>query len=121
MLILLAGFAAGLVAAMIAGRAPNWLAGFYALASVVTFAIYARDKSAARRGEWRTPEDTLHLLALAGGWPGAVLAQRWLRHKSQKASFRAVFWLTALANCGAAGWLLTAPGAAPLRAALGVA
>lgn len=120
-LILLTGFAAALAFAVMKGKAPNLLAGFYALASAITFGIYALDKSAARRGEWRTPESTLHLLALAGGWPGAVLAQRWLRHKSRKTSFRSLFWVTALANCAALGWLLAAPGAALFRLALGVA
>ena len=120
-LILLAGFACALAVGVSNGHWPRWLAGLYGLVSGLTFAVYAHDKSAARRGAWRTPERTLHLLALVGGWPGAVLAQRWLRHKSQKAGFRAVFWLTAWANCGALGWLLMAPGAAALRAALGMA
>ncbi len=119
--ILLTGFAAALAVAVMKGKAPGVVAGFYALASAITFVIYAHDKSAARSGEWRTPENTLHLLALIGGWPGAVLAQRWLRHKSQKASFRTLFRVTVLANCGALGWLLAAPGAAPIRLALGVA
>lgn len=34
------------------------------------------------------------LLGLAGGWPGAVLAQQWLRHKSSKLSFRWRFHVT---------------------------
>ncbi|WP_045233864.1 DUF1294 domain-containing protein [Deinococcus pimensis] len=66
--------------------------------SAVTFAVYARDKRAAARGGWRTPEVTLHLLALCGGWPGALLAQRTLRHKTRKLIFRVVFVLTVLAN-----------------------
>lgn len=66
----------------------------YLLLSLVTFIAYAVDKSAARRRMQRTPERTLHLLALAGGWPGAWLAQRVLRHKSAKARFLVVFWLT---------------------------
>ncbi|WP_454739750.1 DUF1294 domain-containing protein [Cupriavidus necator] len=42
------------------------------LASVVTFFAYADDKTRASRNAWRTPETTLHLLALCGGWPGAL-------------------------------------------------
>ena len=58
-------------------------------------------------GMWRTKESHLHLLALAGGWPAAWLAQQTLRHKSQKAAFRAVYALTVVAHCGAlAAWLL---------------
>lgn len=79
-------------------RPPGWLALAYLGLSVLTFASYAVDKAAARSGAWRTPEKTLHLLALAGGWPGALLAQQWLRHKSTKAGFRGVFWTTVLLN-----------------------
>jgi uncharacterized membrane protein YsdA (DUF1294 family)/cold shock CspA family protein len=70
----------------------------YAVASIVTFLAYALDKSAAIQGRWRTPEQALHLLALAGGWPGALLAQQLLRHKSSKPSFVAGFWGTVLVN-----------------------
>jgi uncharacterized membrane protein YsdA (DUF1294 family) len=75
-----------------------WIAAAYAGLSLITFVVYAIDKSAARRKGPRTPERTLHLLSLAGGWPGALLAQRWLRHKSAKASFRRVFWVTVVVN-----------------------
>jgi uncharacterized membrane protein YsdA (DUF1294 family) len=87
----------------------------YALLSLITFVAYAWDKSAARSGAWRTAEATLHLLGLAGGWPGALIAQQTLRHKSKKASFLAVFWLTVLINCGAALWLHTERGQAALQ------
>ncbi|MFG0284927.1 MAG: DUF1294 domain-containing protein [Phycisphaerales bacterium JB039] len=69
-----------------------WPAGWYILASVVTVVAYAVDKRAAAKGRWRTREKTLHLLALAGGWPGALVAQRWLRHKTRKRGFQAVTW-----------------------------
>jgi uncharacterized membrane protein YsdA (DUF1294 family)/cold shock CspA family protein len=79
-------------------RPPFWFAGVYLVISAVAFVAYAADKSAARRQAWRTPESTLHLLALAGGWPGALLAQQLLRHKSTKAEFRSVFWATVMLN-----------------------
>lgn len=75
--------------------------------SVVTYVIYWWDKSAARKGKWRTPESTLHILAVAGGWPGALIAQQTLRHKTQKQSFRWVFWLTVLVNVGVFIWFFT--------------
>lgn len=84
-----------------AGWSHAWITAaalFYAIASIVTFAVYAADKSAARRRAWRTRESTLHLLALAGGWPGALVAQKVLRHKSAKAGFRKVFWVTVFLN-----------------------
>lgn len=82
-------------------RPPSWLLWWYAGLSALTFVIYALDKSAAQSGQWRTKESTLHLLALGGGWPGALVAQQLLRHKSAKAEFRAVFWLTVLLNVAA--------------------
>lgn len=79
---------------------------FYLLISVVTYMIYAIDKSAAMQNRWRVPEKTLHLLSLCGGWPGAFIAQQYLRHKTQKASFRLVYWLTVGAHLGFVGWLI---------------
>ena len=66
--------------------------------NAATFYAYWLDKDAARRQAWRTSENTLHLMALLGGWPGAWLAQQVLRHKSVKASFRRAYWLTAGLN-----------------------
>lgn len=76
------------------GSAWGWLALLYLVASAVTFAVYARDKQAAVRGTRRTSERTLHWLALVGGWPGALLAQRLLRHKTRKPFFRTMLRLT---------------------------
>ena len=53
----------------------------------------ARRKAQARAKEWRLSEATLHLLELIGGWPGAFVAQRCLRHKCSKLSYQAVFWV----------------------------
>src|SRR5207342_554109 len=75
------------------------------MSGVAIFA-YAYDKSAASRGRWRTKESTLHIVALLGGWPGALLAQDLFRHKSSKTEFQAVFWTTVVVNCGALVWLL---------------
>lgn len=74
------------------GVAP-WAGGWCAAASLFAFIACWHDKRSARAQTWRTPEGTLHLLELLGGWPGAFLAQRWFRHKTVKASYQAVFWL----------------------------
>jgi uncharacterized membrane protein YsdA (DUF1294 family)/cold shock CspA family protein len=79
----------------------------YAVMSGVTFVAYASDKTLARRGDWRIPEATLHLLAIFGGWPGALLAQQWLRHKNRKLLFQAIFWIIVVAHI--AFWILLAP------------
>ena len=76
------------------------LAGLALLASMVSFGLYGWDKRAAQQGSWRVAERTLHLWALLGGWPGAWLAQRQFRHKTQKVSFRVLFWLTVLVHSG---------------------
>lgn len=102
-----------------AGKAPLALPLVYLGASVITFIAYLIDKSAAQAKRWRTPESTLHLCALACGWPGALAAQYLLRHKSKKASFLRAFWFTVAVNFGALCWLLFAQHAAGLRAMLG--
>lgn len=82
-------------------RVPGVVAAVYLVASLVCFLAYAFDKSAAARGRWRTSEGTLLTLGLVGGWPGAIVAQQVLRHKSSKASFRAAFWGTVVLNVAA--------------------
>lgn len=95
---------------VVAGNISEIFLVGYAVLSLVTFFAYALDKSAAKRGAWRTPEATLLLLGLAGGWPGGLIAQETLRHKSKKTSFRVVFWVTVLMNCAALAWLHTDSG-----------
>lgn len=92
-----------------AGRLP-WIACVaYLSASAVTAVAYAFDKRAAKKGQWRTQESTLHLLALAGGWPGAWIAQQLLRHKTRKSSFMAVFVASVLLNLAAMAWVIIEP------------
>ena len=83
------------------GRLAPWVLGAAVAINLITFLAYAMDKSAAQNGQWRTKESHLHLLSLAGGWPGAWCAQQWLRHKSSKVEFRAVYWVTVVLHCGA--------------------
>jgi uncharacterized membrane protein YsdA (DUF1294 family)/cold shock CspA family protein len=99
-----------LIAATLAGRLPLAVIAAYGVVSVLTFLVYWFDKSAARHGQWRTKESSLLLLGLAGGWPGAVVAQRVLRHKSRKQSFQVPFWGTVVMNSVALGWLATDSG-----------
>ena len=86
--------------------APAWLLFSYGLMSVISFVAYALDKDAAKRLGQRTPETTLHLLDLIGGWPGGRFAQLWLRHKSVKAEYQAGFWFTVILNLAALGCLV---------------
>jgi uncharacterized membrane protein YsdA (DUF1294 family)/cold shock CspA family protein len=100
-LLLMMGWGALLAWGAWTSRLPLWALGAVAVLNLLTFLVYAVDKSAARNGRWRTRESSLHLLSLAGGWPGAWFAQQWLRHKSRKAAFRAVYWATVLLHCAA--------------------
>lgn len=65
----------------------------YPVISLFSFALYTNDKFSAKRGTWRTPEKTLILCDLAGGWIGGFIAQRRLRHKVSKHSYQAAFWI----------------------------
>ncbi|HBI68615.1 MAG TPA: DUF1294 domain-containing protein [Massilia sp.] len=91
--------------ATLAWGLPPLVAGAYVVTSLSCFVAYAIDKSAARKGGWRTPERTLLLLGLVGGWPGGLLAQQWLRHKSAKRSFQAMFWVTVALNVAGFAYL----------------
>ncbi|WP_182406208.1 cold shock and DUF1294 domain-containing protein [Psychrobacter sp. GP33] len=86
----------------------SWLiVGWYIALGLVTYLMYAKDKAAAQSSEWRTPESTLHLLSVLGGWVGAMVAQTYLRHKSQKVDFRMTYYLTVLINLAGLLVLLT--------------
>ncbi|MBI5689026.1 MAG: DUF1294 domain-containing protein [Verrucomicrobia bacterium] len=110
----------GLLLVLPAAAAVRWLpregwvmagVGWFSL-SLFTFLAYRSDKRRAERGEWRIPESTLHLAALLGGWPGALVAQRVFRHKTAKWSFQGVFWAMVLLHQYVAadslfGWRIT--------------
>lgn len=87
------------------GAIALWVPMLYVVASCVTFFAYAWDKTSAQDGEWRVSENTLHLLELLGGWPGALLAQQCLRHKTVKSSYQVIFWLIVAAHVGLWAWL----------------
>lgn len=71
----------------------RWIGGGCLTASIFTFLAYWKDKHLARANASRIPEKTLHVMELLGGWPGAFLAQRVLRHKSAKGTYQFFFVL----------------------------
>lgn len=107
---IISSFFSLIVGLFLLSKLPLIILSVYIAVSVLTFGLYAKDKSAAQTGRWRTSESTLHLFSLIGGWPGATIAQSLLRHKSNKFSFRVVYWFTVIVNCGILGWLLTPEG-----------
>jgi len=80
------------------GELPFMVFSYFIIISGITFFAYFVDKSAAQDGEWRLPEDSLHVLSILGGWTGGLTAQVLIRHKSKKTSFKRVFWVTVALN-----------------------
>jgi uncharacterized membrane protein YsdA (DUF1294 family) len=70
------------------GLAWSWILGI----NLASFLTYGYDKSIAGRNVTRVPEVVLHLLTALGGTFGSFLGMQMFRHKTQKKSFRAVFW-----------------------------
>ena len=97
----------------------SWLAvAWYAVLGVITYGTYAKDKAAAQSGDWRTPESTLHLLSALGGWVGALVAQTYLRHKSQKPEFRITYYLTVIINLAGLLFIMVGGGLTALEGLL---
>lgn len=104
----LAAGAVGLVVVLITlQRTPSYALA-YPVMSVLSFINYAADKSAANKADWRISERALLLVDLLCGWPGGLLAQQTLRHKTRKASFQVMFWVTVVANVAAVALIATA-------------
>lgn len=92
----------GLWLALLLLKLPKLFAAAAAL-SVLALLLYALDKHAALTESRRIPEAKLNLLALLGGWPGALLARYLFRHKTVKQPFVLLFWLAVSANVA---WVL---------------
>ncbi|KXI29168.1 DUF1294 domain-containing protein [Paraglaciecola hydrolytica] len=106
---------AAIMGSYILGYTPPFVGITFGIVSLIAFYYYAKDKKAAVNGDWRVSENTLHILALCCGWPGALIAQTTLRHKTKKLGFRVVFWFTLLVNVSAFAWLHSSQGNAHLR------
>jgi len=87
------------------------------LVNLITFCVFWWDKEAARKGHWRVPESRLLCLALIGGSPGAVAAQRLLRHKTRKEPFRTELMLICAMHVVALVAWFSAPLWAPMAIA----
>ena len=97
----------------------SWLVvGWYFVLGLITYGMYAKDKAAAQSNEWRTPESTLHLLSILGGWVGAMVAQTYLRHKSQKPEFRMTYYLTVVINLAVLLFIMAGGGLETLKGLL---
>ncbi|MGY1530797.1 DUF1294 domain-containing protein [Luteimonas sp. A649] len=99
------GALTGGVAAAAIDLFPALLMVAYLALSVSSYFMYRSDKIAAQSDAQRTPEASLHLADLLGGWPGALIAQQQFRHKTVKPSFQLAFWATVIFNLAAVTWL----------------
>ena len=81
-------------------KVPDFVLLLYLAMSILAYSLYAYDKKAAQRGRWRISEQTLQQVAFLGGWPGALIAQTRLHHKTVKPRFQAAFWLMVAFNIG---------------------
>ncbi|CAA6815072.1 MAG: Unknown protein [uncultured Sulfurovum sp.] len=61
--------------------------------NISTFMLYGYDKLIASGKKLRVPEVNLQALALLGGSPAALLAQKFFRHKTIKGSFQIIYWM----------------------------
>ena len=94
-------FMAAIVTLVVVGKLHWLICLVYLASSLLTFCVYAFDKSAAMNRRRRTSEDTLQTMSLCGGWPGALIAQRLFHHKSKKASFQVNFWFIVVLHLAA--------------------
>jgi uncharacterized membrane protein YsdA (DUF1294 family) len=78
-------------------------------------ATLAGTKSPPRTERTSSAPAILAASIFLGGWPGALVAQSVLRHKSRNQPFRIIFWLTVILNCAAIAWLSTPEGGVAFR------
>jgi uncharacterized membrane protein YsdA (DUF1294 family) len=70
------------------------------------FVFFMLDKYLAEERRRRIPESTLLFLALVGGSAGAIAAQQFWRHKTQKEPFRTMLFSIAGLHVLILAWLL---------------
>ena len=82
-----------------------WVIGIFIGINLLSFIITWYDKRIATQNQIsthtqrnRVSEKTLCVYALSGGWPAAIIAQQYFRHKTQKKSFKYQFWLSIFIN-----------------------
>lgn len=91
-------------------NASPLVAGLLAI-NLATFPLWAWDKFQARRGGWRVPEATLHLVAALGAAGSSLAAMRLFRHKTSKRSFTVLYSVLLVAQVFALLWFLKPPSA----------
>ncbi|EOO20065.1 DUF1294 domain-containing protein [Bacillus mycoides] len=63
----------------------KWI--YFIIINVIAFSMMGLDKRKAKKKQWRTPESTLFLSAVAGGAVGAWIGMYMFHHKTHKSKF----------------------------------
>jgi uncharacterized membrane protein YsdA (DUF1294 family) len=65
---------------------------YHLFINIWTCVLYWHDKAQSRiLGAWRVSEKRLHMCELVGGWPAALVSQRFFQHKTQKFDYQVIF------------------------------
>ena len=86
----------------------SWVGLLYLINSVITFILYAYDKTEAGQNKIRVPEALLHVSEALGGWPGGLIARPVLHHKTnwqKKTGFKIINWLIIFVHLGFWLWV----------------
>jgi len=89
------GIAMALVALIFVLAGITLLRALFIGINVATLLAYGYDKHVAASRGVRIPEFVLHVMAAAGGTPGAFAGQQLFRHKTRKSRFRTIFFMIA--------------------------
>lgn len=82
------------------------LIAYLIVINVITFFYYGMDKIKARLSTRRISEKALWILATIGGSPAALLAMKYFRHKTKKASFQTGIILILALQVGLLFWMI---------------
>lgn len=84
----------------------NYLIYYLIIINLAGFAAMGLDKRRAKRREWRIPEQTLMLLAAAGGSIGSLLGMNLFHHKTKHVKFTIGIPALLLLQLAALWWFL---------------
>lgn len=70
----------------------------YLLGSIAAFCQYWLDREAEANGKKRIRTLSFHVVAALGGWPGALLAQKMLKHRNGHSIFNGFVWMSIALN-----------------------
>ncbi len=93
------------VASLYLSQKVHFLLAYLVSINIATFLLYGYDKFISSSDKLRVPELNLQTLALLGGSPLALVAQKFFRHKTIKSSFQLVYWGIVFIQVGVLIWI----------------